>query len=234
MKNKVIETFNSLSSAYEHAVDRENLYNSEYERPAMLEKVAKNLSGMKVLDAGCAAGWYTLQLSDRGAKVVAIDISPEMVSSTRRRVGNKAEVFRMDLEADLPFEDDSFDFIVSSLTLHYIEDWTQTFSEFKRILKPAGFLLFSIHHPFTDARLMKEADYFSTELVIERWKKNDKFYDVPSYRRPLNEIFTHTLNHFSIEEVIEPKPTLQFKERDPQRYERLMAHPKFLIIKAVL
>lgn len=234
MKNKVIATFNSLASAYENTVDSKNLYNSEYERPAMLAQLPENFSDKNVLDAGCAAGWYTQQLIDRGANVTAVDISPEMVKSAIRRVGGQAEVLCLDLSADLPFEDDFFDFIVSSLTLHYIKEWEQTFKEFQRVLKLGGILLFSVHHPFTDIKLLREANYFSTELIIDSWKKEGKHYDVPFYRRPLSEILTAPLNYFSIEKVIEPKPTLKFKEQDPDRYEKLMKAPNFLIIKALL
>lgn len=233
MKEKLIETFNNLSADYEHSVDHESVYNSEYERPAMLAELPERMEGLRVLDAGCAAGWYTQELLERGATVTAIDVSPEMVRSAIRRTGGGAEVLCVDLEGELPFEDASFNLVLSSLTLHYLKDWSKTFEEFNRILKPGGILLFSVHHPFTDIKLLEEAHYFSTELIIDKWKKSGKIHDVPFYRRPLNEIFAKTLEHFSIKEVIEPKPTQRFKELAPERYERLMAEPNFLIIKAV-
>ena len=113
---------------YENMIDTSGLYNREYERPAMLKQVSSDLSGMKVLDAGCAAGWYTLELINRGANVVATDISPEMVKSTERRVGDQAELLCLDLESKLPFRYHTFDLILSSLTLHYIKDWDQNIS----------------------------------------------------------------------------------------------------------
>lgn len=232
MKDRIKETFNSLAGAYEHSVDAENLYNSEYERPAMLAQLPKDLSEKRILDAGCAAGWYTEQLVDRGAQVTAVDMSPEMAAAAKRRVGDRADVMCLDLASVLPFEDGVFDYIVSSLTLHYIEDWKLTFKEFHRILKPGGILLFSVHHPFTDIKLSREMDYFSTELIVDKWKKEGKVHEVPFFRRPLSDILAITLQHFSMEEVIEPKPTQKFKELDPERYERLMKAPNFLIVKA--
>jgi len=232
MKDKIKETFNSLAGAYEHSVDAENLYNSEYERPAMLAQLPKDLSEKRILDAGCAAGWYTEQLVDRGAQVTAVDMSPEMAAATKRSIGDKADVICLDLASTLPFEDGIFDYIVSSLTLHYIEDWDFTFKEFQRILKPGGTLLFSVHHPFTDIKLSREMNYFSTELIVDKWKKVGKVYEVPFFRRPLGDILATTLQHFSMEDVIEPKPTEKFKELDVERYERLMKAPNFLIVKA--
>lgn len=232
MKDKIKETFNNLAGAYEHSIDTQNLYNSEYERPAMMAQLPKNLSGKRILDAGCAAGWYTEQLANRSAKVTAVDMSPAMTTATKRRVGEKADVLCLDLVSVLPFKDESFDYIVSSLTLHYIEDWNPTFKEFLRILKPGGILLFSVHHPLTDIKLSREMNYFETEAIVDKWKKQGKVYEVPFFRRPLSDIFAKTLQCFSVEDVIEPKPTKKFKELDAKRYERLMKAPNFLIVKA--
>ncbi|RIW37415.1 class I SAM-dependent methyltransferase [Bacillus salacetis] len=232
MKHKVKSTFNKLASIYENSIDTDGLYNIEYERPAMMNMISEDLQERKVLDAGCAAGWYTKQLIDRGAEVTATDISPEMVDSAKRRTGDKAEILCIDLDSDLPFEENSFDLIVSSLTLHYIKDWTGVFSEFRRILKPGGEFLFSVHHPLTDLRLLKEPHYFSTELIIDKWKKQGRIHEVPFYRRPLHDIFNMTINYFSIEEVLEPEPTAMLKRISPESYDKLMTAPQFLIVKA--
>lgn len=234
MKEQIKDTFDSLACVYEKSVDTESLYNSEYERPSMLKQLPKNLSNKVILDAGCAAGWYTQQLVNRGANVVAADVSPEMVRSTMRRVGDKSTVYCLDLEANLPFGDHTFDYIISSLTLHYIKDWSLTFREFQRILNPNGIFLFSIHHPIADIKLIQDAHYFSTEMIIDTWTKEGKSFDVPFYRRPLHKILNETLNYFSIEKVIEPKPTMNFKAQAPDKYEALMNSPQFLIIKAYL
>lgn len=231
MKDRVIEVFNQLSGAYEKSVDIDNLYNGEYERPAMLGELPEDLTGKKILDAGCAAGWYVVEFANRGAKVAGIDISPEMVSAAKRRAGDKAEILCHDITETLPFADQCFDYVISSLTLHYLKDWRFTFSEFQRILKPGGTFLFSVHHPFTDIQLLENASYFSTELIIGRWRKDGKLFDVPFYRRPLQDILNETLAFFAIEKIIEPVPTAKFRELKPESFEKLMNSPNFLIIK---
>ncbi|MFC0471651.1 class I SAM-dependent methyltransferase [Halalkalibacter kiskunsagensis] len=234
MKEHVKETFNLLAHIYEHNVDTTSLYNIEYERPSMLKQLPEDLTNKKVLDAGCAAGWYTDQLIKRGANVVATDISQEMVAATKRRVGSFAEVVCLDLETTaMPFESNSFDIIVSSLTLHYVKEWTQTFREFQRILKPKGVLLFSVHHPFMDIKMSKNKDYFSTELIIDKWEKAGKEIEVPFYRRPIHSILNETMHHFTIEHVMEPQPTINFKLQAEENYEKLMKNPHFLIIRAI-
>lgn len=159
-------------------------------------------------------------------------MSPEMVEATYRRVGNKAEVLCCDLEGKLPFADESFDLIVGSLVLHYVQDWKPTFAEFQRILKPKGSLIFSIHHPMMDIHLSEEKEYFNTELIIDTWKRQGKLIKVPFYRRPLQTILNETLSYFSIEKILEPQPTEECKEKAPESYERLTKNPHFLIIKA--
>jgi SAM-dependent methyltransferase len=232
MKEQVKETFNQLAGIYERSIDTNSLYNSEYERPSMMKNVPANLNNKNVLDAGCAAGWYTEQLIGLGAKVTAVDISPEMVHATQRRVGNSAEVLCLDMEDRLPFEDHYFDLILSSLTLHYLKDWNKPFEELQRILKPNGSFLFSVHHPIADGALLEGSNYFGTELIVDQWKKEGKVYEVPFYRRPLQDIINATLRCFSIEKIIEPQPTGLFRKQSPESYERLMKSPNFLIIKA--
>ncbi|ANU25494.1 class I SAM-dependent methyltransferase [Planococcus versutus] len=233
MKKQVIEVFNELASIYRETDDAKNLYNTQYERPAMLQQIPLDLSGVQLLDAGCSAGWYSEQLDNRGADVTSVDISPEMVKYTKKLLGDDAKVLNLDLEQALPFNDNSFDWIVSSLTLHYLEDWRLVFKEFHRVLKPGGRFLMSIHHPLTDLKLLDDIDYFSTELIVDSWHKEGKVYSVPFFRRSLSEIFDRLHPYFSIERVIEPKPTERFNSLEPEKYNKLMQSPNFLILEVV-
>ena len=117
-----MEAYDKLAGDYERHVDSQSGHNAFYERPAMLSMLPSDLGQMTVLDAGCAAGWYTEQFIQRGAQVTAIDLSPAMIEACKRRVGNKANVFACDMNEELPFDDETFDLIVSSLTLHYADD----------------------------------------------------------------------------------------------------------------
>ncbi|GIQ69308.1 class I SAM-dependent methyltransferase [Xylanibacillus composti] len=240
MKEKIREAYDKLAKDYELHVDKESGFNAYYERPAMLGELADDLAGLAVLDAGCAAGWYTEQCFMRGARVTAVDISPAMVAACRRRVENRADVRICDLSEPLPFDAEAFDWIVSSLTLHYVEDWSATFREFKRILKPGGKLLFSLHHPMMDMELMDKPDYFARTLLTDTWQKKEAGpVEVTFYRRPMQEIVNATAEHFVIERMMEPKPSPLYKEmpgaRDwyAQYEERLSTRPHFLIVRAL-
>src|SRR5262249_46461694 len=151
-------TYDDIADAYAAGVDTAP-YNALYERPAMLELLPP-VQGRLVLDAGCGTGWYAAELAGRGASVVAIDASAAMIGHAQDRFASPslAELARQvelriaDLEQPLAFAaDGSFDGIVSSLALHYIRDWSPTLDEFRRILKPNGWLLLSTHHPAAEA-----------------------------------------------------------------------------------
>ncbi|MFD1849922.1 class I SAM-dependent methyltransferase [Oceanobacillus bengalensis] len=226
------ETYNQLAKSYEQDVDHDSPYNTDYERPAMIHQLPDDLSGKTVLDAGCAAGWYSEYLTNQGADVTGIDISEEMISAAERRVGDRAEFLCHNLEENLPFKESQFDIIISSLTLHYLKDWEYTFSEFHRVLKQDGMLLFSVHHPFMDFNNFKRENYFQKERLTDRWKKQDIVIDVQFYRRAMQDIVNTTTQFFTLEKLVEPKPQESFKEKNLNSYHYLMTNPHFLIVEA--
>ncbi|CAI6086059.1 class I SAM-dependent methyltransferase [Cohnella sp. JJ-181] len=239
MKEKVIQAYDRLAKDYEKHVDTESGHNAYYERPAMMALLPTEMNQLSVLDAGCAAGWYTEQFLKKGAHVTAIDISPEMVEACKRRVGDNATVLTCDLTDRLPFQDEAFDLIVSSLTLHYIDDWVPTFREFHRVLRPGGSFVFSVHHPFMDFRHFDRPDYFAHELLTEIWNKKESGpVEVTFFRRPFQEIINVTSAQFILNQIIEPRPSLAFKDRPEAKdwyakwFDRLETNPHFLIVKA--
>ncbi|AHA72254.1 MULTISPECIES: class I SAM-dependent methyltransferase [Bacillus] len=232
MKDSIKDTYDKLASTYKENLDFANPYNSYYERPAMMELIPKELEGKKILDAGCAAGWYTSQFIGRGANVTAIDVSPEMVKAAKENIGEEATFLCHDLQETLPFENNTYDVIVSSLTLHYLENWNQVFQEFRRVLKPGGELIYSIHHPFMDFTKFPCKNYFEKQLLIDTWVKPNITIEVKFFRRSLQDILNETTNYFVLEEIVEPKAIEKMKEVDEKSYYYLNTNPHFLIIKA--
>ncbi|NMC84873.1 MAG: class I SAM-dependent methyltransferase, partial [Anaerolineaceae bacterium] len=130
-----LDSYQQMADYYFSYVDSKP-FNAYYERPGTLALLPE-VKGKRVLDAGCAAGWYTAWLLDHGAQVTAVDLSPNMVERTHRRVGELARILQADLNLPLDdLADASFDVVLSSLTLHYLKDWTEVLSEFRRILVP--------------------------------------------------------------------------------------------------
>lgn len=226
------DSYEKMAEYYFECVDTKP-FNAYYERPATLSLIP-DVAGKKVLDAGCAAGWYSKWLLDKGAKVTAIDFSPAMIEMTRKRIGDKADVIRADLNEPLNFlKGESMDIILSSLTLHYVRDWNLVMTEFNRILKPLGSFIFSVHHPFMDFTAFNRENYFLTEIIEDEWETNMGKVKVQFYRRPLSKIISSVIEAgFTIEKLIEPMPTEKFKELHPAVYEKLTQKPQFLFLRA--
>jgi len=227
-----LDAFNNLAEYYFNYVDTKP-FNAYYERPATLS-LLPDVQGKQVLDAGCAAGWYTNWLLEHGARVTAIDVSPKMVEMTKKRVGEKANVLQADLNKPLDFlNDKQFDIVLSSLTLHYLKKWDTVMSEFNRILNDNGILIFSVHHPFMDFTLFKRENYFLTELLTDEWQTHKGKEKVQFYRRPLSKIISPVIRAgLVIEELLEPMPTEKFKIKRPEAYDNLTKRPLFLFLKA--
>jgi SAM-dependent methyltransferase len=229
-------SYDEIADLYAARVDSAP-YNALYERPAMLELLPA-VDGHRVLDAGCGAGWYAAQLAARGARVTGIDASAAMIAYARDRfaappdsaLASRVEFAVADLQQPLAFADASFSGIISSLALHYIRDWRPMLAEFRRVLEPGGWLLFSTHHPLAEAVRLRPARYLDTELVEDYWKWVGT---VRYYRRPLGAIVEAIADAgLAIEKLVEPLPTEEFRRSRPDSYTRLLAQPEFLIIRA--
>lgn len=226
-----LDSYEEMAEYYYKYVDT-NPFNAYYERPATIS-LLPDVKGKKVLDAGCAAGWYTKWLLEKGASVIALDFSPNMIEMAKKRVGDKAEIVRADLNEPLNFiKDESLDVVLSSLTLHYIKNWDVVMSEFNRILKKEGHLIFSIHHPFMDFTVFNKENYFLTELLEDEWNTSNGKVKVQFYRRPISKIISSVIDSgFVIEKLLEPMPTEEFKVELPIKYDRLTKTPQFLFIR---
>src|SRR6201991_604372 len=116
------------------AENETSLLNAYYERPAMLE-LAGNVTGRRILDAGCGSGPLFAALRDRGAIVTGFGKSAGMLDLARRRLGDDADLQVADLGRPLPYPDGAFDDVIASLVLHYFEDWTAPLAELRRVLR---------------------------------------------------------------------------------------------------
>ncbi|MDH5791551.1 MAG: methyltransferase domain-containing protein, partial [Candidatus Bathyarchaeota archaeon] len=129
----------------------------------------------------------------------------------------------------------SFDVVLAALVLDYVEDWAPVLREFRRVLRDDGVLVISVGHPAIDF-ILKEGveDYFRVERVEMWWTGFGVRVLMPSYRRPLGSM-TEALHEagFLIERLIEARPTLQYKEADPEGYEVVSKRPSFLCIGAI-
>ncbi|HEX3463149.1 MAG TPA: class I SAM-dependent methyltransferase [Candidatus Elarobacter sp.] len=218
----------ALAASYAR-VTASNAANAAYERPAV-HALLGDVRDLEVLDAGCAAGEHAAWLLEHGARVVAVDGSAAMVRLARERLRERARVLHADLAKPLPLDDASFEVLLSSLTLHYLEDWSGPLREFARVLRPAGRLVFSIHHPFMTGADVE--NYHTVSLVEERWAG---FAETPVpvrfYHRPLQRVVDDVLDAgFVVRGIREPQPGTEAHARDPRLAARFHTKPGFLIV----
>lgn len=232
-KPVALEAYEALAEAYAAHIDTKP-HNAYYERPATLS-LLPGVAGKRVLDAGCGPGVYAEWLIRHGADVLALDVSPTMVELARQRLGADADVRLADLSRPLPFLDSaSFDLVLSPLVFESIRDWAGPFAEFYRILRPGGHFVFSVTHPLFDFLYYQSDRYFETELVSAEWRGFKPVrVEMPGFRRSLQATINPLLEAgFTLERILEPKPTEDFREADPRHFEELSRQPCFLCLRA--
>jgi SAM-dependent methyltransferase len=209
---------------------RDNLFNAHCERPACLELLG-DVAGCVVLDAACGPGLYAEELDARGAHVIGFDQSPRMVELCRQRVPSGQ--FRVhDLAQSLDWlPDASTDRVLFALAVQYIDDRTSALRELRRVLKPDGALVVSRPHPTGDW-LHHGGNYFDARVIEEIWSRG---WHVRYWLAPLEQTCEELrAAGFLIERLLEPRPTAEAAEVDPDQYERLSCEPTgFMAIKAI-
>ena len=97
----------------------------------------------RLLDVGCGGGVHALAFAERGWTVTGIDLSPAQLELAR---GRGVDVVEADAAA-LPFEDQSFDAVVSIFTHTDVDDFPAVLREAARALRPGGTLVYLGVHP---------------------------------------------------------------------------------------
>src|SRR5437588_12835636 len=110
--------------------------------------------GARVLDFGCGAGAVTRLLRGSGYEAFGVDVKGWGLDQPEFRSGGLPEGTLRYYEQDspLPFEDDTFDVIVSDQVLEHIVGLEHVVRELERVLKPDGV----IYHHFPSRRVIRE------------------------------------------------------------------------------
>lgn len=109
------------------------------------QKIAEHYGikpGDRILDIGCGKGYllYDFTLAVPGVEVVGIDVSQYAIDHAKEEIKDKLQVCNANA---LPFEDDSFDLVVSLNTLHnlYCYDFEKALREMERVGKKNKYLV---------------------------------------------------------------------------------------------
>jgi ubiquinone/menaquinone biosynthesis C-methylase UbiE len=102
----------------------------------------------EALDVGCGEGRVSRVLKACGYRVTASDPVSEFVDAARE--ARSADDYAIASGTNLPFENARFDLVMAYNVLMDVEDVPATLKEISRVLRPAGSLIISIVHPFSD------------------------------------------------------------------------------------
>ena len=96
--------------------------------------------GMDVLDVACGTGNATIPAARAGARVTGLDSQPDLLATARERAADAmVEVDWVLGDAqEMPFDDDSFDRVLSTFGHMFAPDHEQTAREMKRVTRPDG------------------------------------------------------------------------------------------------
>ena len=106
----------------------------------ILDRVIQ-INPQKILDLGCGNGNILKLLAQKiDASLYGLDISENMISEAKKRLGNNAELTVGEAE-NLPYSDDQFDAIICNASFHHYPNPVKALKEIKRILKKGGILI---------------------------------------------------------------------------------------------
>lgn len=220
-------------------VHREVLLN-----PAIFSLIEQT-SGVSILDAGCGEGYLSRILAKQGANITGIDYSKKMLEIAKRKTPTELGIqfFHGNCEKLDNLESGTFDLIVSNMVIQDLADFEAAFSEMYRLLKEGGYYIYSILHP---CFVTPESGWIRDENGNKtHWKIDNYFYEgvyeqqIPAdsdekivyYHRTLTSYFKAIQRAgFSVEALVEPKPSQEMLSKYPH-FEEDLNISNFIVFK---
>jgi SAM-dependent methyltransferase len=239
-----------------HARAGYDIYRDGLNTPAFLDNLPP-VHGLRGLDIGCGEGSNTRKLAQLGARMHAIDVAPTFIryASDAERSEPLGVAYLVADATDLPFATGSFDFVAAFMSLMDMADQGRALCEAARVLRPGGFLQFSILHPCfvpPHRRVLRDPDRTTRAIEIAGYfdeidGRIDIFWltNVPQEERDKAEPFRVPRFHRTlsgwvdliveagmvIERFGEPRASMELAKAEPELEDTLVA-PVFLHIRA--
>ncbi|AIE87213.1 class I SAM-dependent methyltransferase [Fimbriimonas ginsengisoli] len=213
--HEALSKWSTSSGAWIRAMRRGEANRERLLDPPMLE-LAGDVTGLDVLDVGCGEGRFCRMLAARGARTVGLDPTPEFLAEARHLDPEGSYV--EGVGERLPFEEASFDLVVSYLTIIDIPDFRAAIREMARVLRPGGRLLVATVNSFASTRPrawyqdengeklhVAVVDYFDEKEQLLEWSG----MSIINWHRPFEAYMEAYLSAgLILEQFREPRPTL--------------------------
>lgn len=210
-----------------------------------IRKMLPNLQGKRILELGCGFGENCEYFKKMGASyVLGTDISENMIRLANESIHEENVEFKVLAMEDIKELDTKFDLIISSLAVHYIEDFETLLNDIHSMLNDGGKFIFSQEHPIGTGTKLNEACNGSDTInlgdkeyfLVSNYNENGKRIvdwnncDVVKYHRNFSYIINTILKcNFAIDELVEPTPSDEILAIKPQ-YKNQFDKPYFLFI----
>ncbi len=228
---------------YKKLREREKNANVLFEIPAIFS-LLPDLKGLRILDLGCGFGEHCKKFVELGAeKVVGVDISEKMLAVAKEENSDpKIEYINMAME-DLDKIEGRFDLVISSLALHYVDDFFGVTKKIYNCLTDDGIFIFSQENPITTSytggdRWTVDENGNKIHANLSHYGKEGErdttwFVDnVKKYHRMFSTVVNTLVEAgFYADKMIEPLPTKEILDKYPD-YEDLFHKPDFLLVRA--
>jgi SAM-dependent methyltransferase len=125
-------------------------------------QVLGDVAGKDVLELGCGAAQWSIQLAKRGARIVGLDNSARRLDHAQQLMAEAGVEFPVVHSAaeTTPFADESFDVVFSDHGAFSWADSVVVVPEAARLLRPGGLLAFNVASPFAEIEPRLHQDYF--------------------------------------------------------------------------
>ncbi|TYQ16431.1 UNVERIFIED_CONTAM: excisionase family DNA binding protein [Acetivibrio alkalicellulosi] len=136
---------------------------------------------MTVIDLGSGNGYISIAVAEYVKKVIAVDISKEMIKELKKNARSNGIKNIDTLESDgleIPIEDEAVDMVCANMYLHHIEQPEMAIKEINRVLKPQGLIFLSDFYEHNDMELKEKMhDLWPgfNECKIKRWFADNGF-----------------------------------------------------------
>jgi ubiquinone/menaquinone biosynthesis C-methylase UbiE len=222
--NKIASTWTAMARA------GYDFYRDHFNTPAFMDFLP-DVRGLQGLDIGCGEGYNTRLLAGRGAVMAAIDISEVFVHHAAEIPPERHMIdYGVASAVRLPFSEITFDFATGFMSFMDIPEIEDVLMEIARVLRPSGFVQFSISHPCFDTAhrvnlrnregltfAIEVGDYFRNlngEMVefnkpaSQAAKDGFPLMRIPRFTRTISQWINALLDAgLIIERVNEPRPT---------------------------
>ncbi len=149
--------------------------NELIEIPQLFELIG-DVTNLSILDLGCGTGKHDRKLVEKGArKVVGIDLSNNMINEAMKNTHSDKIEYKVMSMQDIDKLDMKFDLVVSSLAIHYIEDYDGLCKKVYNLLVDGGKFIFSYGHPMDSCAILD--DYSNNYVMIN----NKKYFLISDY-----------------------------------------------------